>query len=84
METKQTELGNGRRNREALAINTSPEELDRIQDAIDRDWAMGNLERDSTRLREVRAALGRVAGGTFGVCAQCEENIGAKRLAAVP
>jgi DnaK suppressor protein len=84
LENKQEELGRGTLNREAVAISTSPEELDRIQDASDRDWAMSNLERNSTRLREVRAALGRIDAGTFGVCAGCEEDISPKRLAAVP
>jgi DnaK suppressor protein len=84
LENKQAEVGDGSRNREALAINTSPEELDRIQNASDRDWAMGNLERNSSRLREVQAALRRIGAGTFGVCAGCEEDISPKRLAAVP
>src|SRR5580692_11238540 len=84
LEQKQSEVGNGSRNREALAINTSPEELDRIQNASGRDWAMGNLERSSNRPREVQAALRRIDAGTFGVCARCEESISAKRLTAVP
>ena len=84
LENIQTELGNGNWNREALAIETSPEELDRIQHASDRDFAMRNLERNSNRLREVRTALRRVHAGTFGICAGCEENINPKRLAAVP
>jgi DnaK suppressor protein len=84
LENKQAELRPGSLNREAVAISTSPEELDRIQDANDRDWAMSNLERNSNRLREVRAALRRMEGGAFGVCAGCEENISPKRLAAVP
>lgn len=84
LENLQTELGNGNWNREALAIETSPEELDRIQHASDRDFAMRNLERNSNRLREVRTALRRVYAGTFGICAGCEENINPKRLAAVP
>jgi DnaK suppressor protein len=84
LENKQAELGPGSRDREALAINTSPEELDRIQDASDRDWAMGNLERNSNRLREVQAALRRIVVGTYGVCSGCEETISPKRLAAVP
>jgi DnaK suppressor protein len=84
LENKQAEVGDGSGNREALAINTSPEELDRIQNASDRDWAMGNLERNNSRLREVQAALRRVGDGTFGVCAACDEDISPKRLAAVP
>lgn len=84
LEKRQTELGNGNKNREALVIDTSPDELDRIQDAGNRDWAMGNLERDSNGLREVRDALRRIDAGTFGICAGCEEDINVKRLAAVP
>jgi RNA polymerase-binding transcription factor len=84
LENRQAELGNGNRNREALAIETSPDELDRIQDASDREWAMSNLERNSNRLREVRTALRRIEAGTFGICVDCEENINPKRLAAVP
>jgi DnaK suppressor protein len=84
LENRQAELGNGNRNREALAIETSPDELDRIQHANERDYAMSNLERNSNRLREVRTALGRIDAGTFGICAGCDENINPRRLAAVP
>ena len=83
LENIQTELGNGNWNREALAIETSPDELDRIQCASDREWAMRNLERNSNWLREVRAALRRIDAGTFGICVGCDENINPKRLAAV-
>jgi DnaK suppressor protein len=84
LENKLLEIGNGSSNREALAIETSPDELDRIQNANDRDYAMGNLERTSSRLGEVRTALRRIGAGTFGVCAGCEEDINLKRLTAVP
>jgi DnaK suppressor protein len=80
----QTELGRGSFNREAVAISMIPEELDRIQEASERDWAMSNLERNSNRLREVRAALDRIELGVFGICAGCEETINPKRLEAVP
>jgi DnaK suppressor protein len=84
LENRHTELKNGSRNREALTIETSPDDLDRILHASDRDNAMGHLERTSTRLREVQSALRRVEAGLFGVCAGCEEDINPKRLAAVP
>ena len=84
LENRQNELGNENRNRDALAIETSPDQLDRIQHASDRDNAMDNLERRSKRLREVRTALRRIDAGTFGVCVGCEENINPRRLAAVP
>src|SRR5580700_6607092 len=84
LENQQGELGRGSRNRGALAIERSPDELDRIQDAGDRDWAMGNLERNSTQSREVRAALGRFDDGTYGICLECGESINPKRLVALP
>jgi len=84
LENRQTELGNGNRNREAFAIETSPDELDRIQQAGDRDYAISNLERNSSRLREVRSALRSFDAGTFGICVDCGEIINPKRLAAVP
>lgn len=84
LENQQTELGNGNKNREALAIETSPDDLDRIQHASERDYAMGYLERSSNRLREVQEALSRMDAGAFGICSGCEEDISPKRLAAVP
>src|ERR1700676_1252883 len=84
LENRQAELGNGSRNREALAIETSPDELDRIQHANDRDYAMSNLERNSNRLREVQTALRRIDAGAFGICVGCEESINPRRLAAIP
>jgi DnaK suppressor protein len=84
LESRQTDLRNGSRNREALAIETSPDELDRIQHASDRDLAVDNLERDSTQLAEVRSALRRINAGTFGFCVGGEEKINPKRLAAIP
>src|ERR1700732_4502984 len=84
LKIRQTELSEGRHNREALAIETTADELDRIQQAQDRDFAMGAIDRDSLRLREIRAALERINSGSFGICLNCEEEIAAKRLAAVP
>ena len=84
LENRQAELGNANSNREALAMQPSPDELDRIQLASERDMAIGNLERGSSRLREVRAALRRIDAGTFGSCVECEADINPKRLAAIP
>jgi DnaK suppressor protein len=39
---------------------------------------------DVKLLREISAALHRIETGSYGVCAQCEEPISAKRLDAVP
>jgi DnaK suppressor protein len=81
---RQAELGNGIRNREALAVETSPDELDRIQHASERDYEMNNIELNSERLRDVRGALLRISAETFGICIGCQEEIRPKRLAALP
>jgi DnaK suppressor protein len=84
LKARQAELSDGRRNREAVAIETNADELERIQLAQERDFAMDALDRESVRAREIRAALERIDNGTFGICLNCEEEIAAKRLAAVP
>ena len=81
---RQLELGASNGIREGLAIGNSSDELDRTQDASDRDYAMSSLERNSDCLREVRSALGRIEAGTLGICGGCEEEINPKRLAAIP
>ena len=82
--TRQTELENALHNREALAIDTSPDELDRVQHATEREMAIDNIERQSDRLHEVQSALRRIDADTFGICLDCEEHISLKRLVAVP
>jgi DnaK suppressor protein len=82
LESRQAELGIG--NREALAVEASPDEMDRIQHFSEREYAMNHLERNSNRLREVRAALARMDAGGFGICVDCEQEINLKRLLAVP
>jgi DnaK suppressor protein len=81
---RQTELEGLIRNREAAAIETSADALDQIQHMVERELALETLGRESTFLRETRAALRRVEEGVFGLCIDCEEEISLKRLAAVP
>jgi DnaK suppressor protein len=84
LENKQAELAHVLRNREGIAIEKSPDALDEVQNAAERELAIRNLDRESNLLRNVRAALHRIDEGTFGVCAHCEEDISLKRLNAVP
>ena len=84
LEAKQAELEAFVRNREGIAIEKSPDALDEVQHAAERELAIRNLDRDSSLLRNVRAALCRINDGSFGVCLHCEQDISAKRLAAVP
>ena len=41
-------------------------------------------ERDAAELREIRAALGRIDDGSYGVCADCGKDIPLARLKAQP
>jgi DnaK suppressor protein len=84
LETKQAELSQALRDRDGIAIEKSPDALDEVQHATERELAIRNLDRESNLLRNVRAALRRINEGTFGVCLHCEEDISPKRLAAVP
>jgi DnaK suppressor protein len=84
LENRLAELGNGNRNREVIAIESVPDEMDRIQHVSERDFAISSLERNSSRMGEVRRALHRMDTGTFGLCLGCDEDINPKRLAALP
>jgi len=84
LEAKQAELAQVLRNREGIAIEKSPDALDEVQNAAERELAIRNLDRESNLLRNVRAALHRIEEGSFGVCLHCEEDISIKRLHAVP
>jgi len=69
---------------DGIAIEKSPDPLDEVQFAGERELAIRGLHRESNLLRRVRAALDRLAGGTYGPCLLCEEAISPKRLAAAP
>lgn len=84
LEKKHAELAQVLRNREGIAIEKSPDALDEVQHAAERELAIRNLDRESSLFRNVRAALQRMEDGTFGICLHCEEEISPKRLAAVP
>jgi DnaK suppressor protein len=72
------------RRREGIAIEKTPDALDEVHIAAERELVTRNLERESILLREVRAALSRIEEGVFGECLKCEQEIGLKRLNAVP
>src|SRR5664280_949862 len=84
LEAKQAELAKGLRNRADIAIEKTPDALDEVQLAGERELAIRNLDRESSLLRGVRGALARIADGSYGICLHCEEEIKPKRLDAVP
>jgi DnaK suppressor protein len=84
LELRIEELERGIRQRDSIAIEQSPDQLDEIQRASECDLAISNIDRGSKQLRDVRAALRRIRDGSFGVCEECEEKIQLKRLVAIP
>jgi DnaK suppressor protein len=84
LEAKQAELAIGLRNREDIAIEKTPDAIDEVQLAGERELAIRNLDRESSLLRNIRGALARIADGSYGVCLHCDEEIKPKRLDAVP
>ena len=84
LERKEDELVRVLRERGGIAIERSADPMDEIQSASERDLAIGTVDRESTLLRDVKAALRRQHDGSLGICIECESEISAKRLAAVP
>lgn len=84
LETRRRELEGNVRNREGIVIEKTPDALDEVQHAGERELAIRTLDRETNLLRNVRGALARINDGSFGVCLHCEEDINPKRLNAVP
>ena len=84
LEKRQEEISASLRNREDIAIEKTPDAIDEVQLAGERELAIRNLDRESNLLRNVKAALARIADGSYGTCIHCEEEISLKRLNAVP
>jgi len=84
LEAKLVELSDGQRNRDEILIEKTPDALDEVQLAGERELAIRNLDREASLLRNVRAALFRINDGSYGICLHCEEEIKPKRLDAVP
>jgi len=84
LESKLLEIGNPAGWRDSIAVRTSADPTDTTQQIGEREMACQSLSRSASLVRHLRAALNRVAEGTYGVCVDCEEPIAPKRLAAVP
>ena len=69
---------------EGLSADSGGDELDEVQRDMERDLAVRSLDRDTALLRDVRAAVARIESNTYGHCLGCDEEIGQKRLQAVP
>ena len=81
---KQKEIGSRQVKREDIAIQKNAEVLDEIQQNADRTLALDSLTRNWETASLITAALRRIKEGTYGTCAECDEPISEKRLAAIP
>lgn len=84
LEGERAELLAAMRQREAIAVDRSPDVIDEIQAAVERERAVLEFDRTSRVLRDVNAALSRIREGTYGVCLRCDQTISTARLNAVP
>ena len=81
---KRDEIAGKPRRREDLWIVQSNEQIETVQLAGEREFAVRTLERETKVRTQIEAALRRIDDGEFGICLDCEEPISPKRLAAVP
>jgi DnaK suppressor protein len=81
---KQAELLQAIGRRDGIAIERTPDALDQLLFAAERELTTRRLDRQSGFLRNVRAALGRIADGVYGTCLECDQEISHKRLHAMP
>lgn len=63
---------------------TVGDDADRAFAEVQRGTDDAELQRDARELAAIEAALGRIARGEYGVCADCGLPIGTKRLLAQP
>lgn len=83
LEAKRRDLAS-RRDAEGIAIERTPDSMDELVLANERDLTVERLNRETFLLRQVAHALHRIAAGEYGNCLECEEPISTKRLAALP
>jgi DnaK suppressor protein len=84
LEAKLAAIGAGSNKRADIIIQQSPDALDEIRLAAERDLTVSLLNRDAQMSRRIQGALRRMEDGAYGACLVCDEPISFKRLQAVP
>ena len=70
---------------EALSANVqSPDAVEFAVRTVEQDVTVVTANLRSGMLKEIERALARCAGGTYGVCEACGEDISPNRLKAIP
>lgn len=78
-------------------LTSRSEEIDdELSEAPAADWSENAVESENDEvleevgtlaldeIRKIKLALSKIADGTYGICASCQEQIAAERLAALP
>jgi DnaK suppressor protein len=84
LESKRDEVRRRLHRLEDITVERAPDPVDEMEMAAERESAITLLERDSELLRQIEAAMRRIADGEFGRCDLCGKDIGSRRLRAVP
>jgi len=85
LKKRQELLASAKGEPEALAISLqTPDEVEFAIKTVEQDLTATTAELRSQMLKEVESALKRVAGGTYGLCEGCGEDITPNRLKAIP
>jgi DnaK suppressor protein len=80
---KRAELS-GSRGLEQIAIERSADLLEEVQYKSERELAIACLNREAAIRRNIELALIRIKEHGFGACVHCDQEIGRRRLQAVP
>lgn len=61
-----------------------PDEVDLASSESDQSMSLRLRDRERILLKKIEKALKKIEDGEYGICEQCEEEIGTKRLEARP
>jgi DnaK suppressor protein len=68
-----------------VARRDEPSDYGDMSEQSHEEWLFLNRNAaNAEQLRQIKEALQRINDGTYGICAECEKPISAKRLQAVP
>jgi DnaK suppressor protein len=84
LRAKKAELAHNTLGVENIAIERSADAIEEAQYKFAREVAITDLNRQSSVCREVAMALLRIQEGAFGACVHCGNDIGRRRLEALP
>ncbi len=84
LERKLRELIAGSQEREEIKIEYEADPLDQVTSGTEREIAVLKADLRAHEIRDVQAAIDKIADGTYGACEECDEPISARRLEILP